>query len=156
MYLTTPYVLNMSGNPLLNFYTENHPAWNFSALDLYLTETNVSFLTSEEFKIYPNLHRLVIKRSPVSSLPSLAFSFLVNLLSLDLSENDIENLKHDSFAGLLQLKSLNLSHNRIKSLTSFHTHLSGLQVSYITKYLYIHIHMYFHLFPFLPIWRGYT
>ena len=131
MYLTTPYVLNMSGNPLLNFYTENHPSWNFSVMDLTLSDTNVSFLTSEEFKVYPKLHRLVIKRNPLINLPSHAFSSLVNLNLLDLSENDIENLKHDSFTGLLQLKSLNLSHNRIKSLTSFHTHLSGLQVSYI-------------------------
>jgi Leucine-rich repeat (LRR) protein len=95
-FVVSSFVLNMSGNPLLNFYTENHPSKNFSVMDLYLCETNVSFLTSEEFKIYPRLHRLVIKKNPISLLPPSAFSELQNLNLLDLSENAIEDLKHDS------------------------------------------------------------
>ena len=135
-YVENPYVLNMSGNPLLNFYTENHPSFNFSVMDLYLTETNVSFLTSEEFKIYPKLHRLVIRGNPLSSIPSSAFVALGHLNLLDLSENQIEDFKDDSFAGLIQLKSLNLSHNRIKSLSIFHGDMAGLQVrrKKITKF----------------------
>ncbi|XP_035710126.1 protein artichoke [Folsomia candida] len=126
-FVTSAFVLNMSGNPLINFYTENHPSRNFSVMDLYLCETNVSFLTSEEFKIYPRLHRLVIKRNPLTLLPPAGFSSLQNLNLLDLSENAIEDLKHDSFIGLVTLKSLNLSHNSIKTLQPFHPHLAGLQ-----------------------------
>jgi len=122
------FVLNMSGNPLINFYTEDHHNTNFSVMDLYLCDTNVSYLTSEEFKIYPRLHRLVIKRNPLSILPPAAFSNLANLNLLDLSENAIEEVTFDSFTGLLQLKSLNLSHNRIKDVQPFHTNLGGLQV----------------------------
>lgn len=127
-FITSPFLLNMSGNPLINFYTENHPSKNFSVMDLYLSDTNVSFLTSEQFKIYPKLHRLVVKRNPISILSPNAFASLSHLNLLDLSENDIEDVNHDSFTGLVQLKSLNLSHNRIKTLTSFHPHLGGLQV----------------------------
>lgn len=131
-FITTPFLLNMSGNPLINFYTENHPSKNFSVMDLYLSDTNVSFLTSEQFKIYPNLHRLVMKRNPISLLPPNAFSSLSHLNLLDLSENDIEICEDNSFTGLVQLKSLNLSHNRIKTLSSFHPHLGGLQVRFLT------------------------
>lgn len=127
-FVSTSFLLNMSGNPLLNFYTENHPSLNYSVMDLYLCDTNVSFLTSEEFKIYPRLHRLVIKRNPLSLLPPGAFSSLQNLNLLDLSENGIEDLNHDSFIGLVTLKSLNLSNNLIKNLEPFHPHLAGLQV----------------------------
>ncbi len=130
-FITTPFLLNMSGNPLINFYTENHPSKNFSVMDLYLSDTNVSFLTSEQFKIYPNLHRLVMKRNPISLLPPNAFSSLSHLNLLDLSENDIEICEDNSFTGLVQLKSLNLSHNRIKTLSSFHPHLAGLQVRFL-------------------------
>jgi Leucine-rich repeat (LRR) protein len=122
------FVLNMSGNPLMNFYTEDHHMTNFSVMDLYLCDTNVSYLTSEEFKIYPRLHRLVIKRNPLSILPPAAFSSLEKLNLLDLSENEIEEVKVDSFEGLMQLKSLNLSRNRIKSVELFHHNLGGLQV----------------------------
>lgn len=141
-FITTPFLLNMSANPLINFYTENHPSKNFSVMDLYLSETNVSFITSEQFKIYPKLHRLVVKRNPISILPPNGFASLTNLNLLDLSENDIEDIKHDSFSGLTQLKSLNLSHNRIKTLSDFHPHLGGLQVTRIylhfsTMYIYL-------------------
>jgi Leucine-rich repeat (LRR) protein len=122
------FVLNMSGNPLMNFYTEDHHQTNFSVMDLYLCDTNVGYLMSEEFKVYPRLHRLVIKRNPLSVLPPAAFSSLEHLSLLDLSENAIEEVKVESFVGLMQLKSLNLSRNMIKIVETFHSSLSGLQV----------------------------
>jgi len=127
-FVSSSFVLNMSGNPLISFYTENHPQRNISVMDLYLSDTPVTYLMDGEFKIYPKLRRLVIKRSPMRSIPPKTFSILDHLNLLDLSENDIDDVQLDSFMGLVQLKSLNLSHNRIKSLTSFHPHLAGLQV----------------------------
>lgn len=125
-YLSSSFVLNMSGNPLTSFSSEN--PHNFSVMDLYLSDTNVSFLRAEEFGSYPNLHRLVIKRNPLTSLPPSAFSLLPNLHLLDLSENGVEEIKRDAFIGLVTLKSLNLSHNSIKTLDQFHSDLVGLQV----------------------------
>ncbi len=139
LYLTSTFVLNMSGNPLVNFYTENHSSQNFSVMDLYLCDTNVSFLTSEEFKIYPALHRLVIKRNPLTLLPPDAFSSLRNLQQLDLSENAIESLQFDFGIGLLSLKSLNISHNSIKMMQPFHSDLVGLQVRTIIMKYSIHV-----------------
>lgn len=95
---------------------------------MYISQTNLTILTSQEFEPFPALQHLFLVQNRISRISPGAFNHLQNLLTLDLSINELELLPKERLQGLKSLRSLNVSHNSLRSLEEFTSELIYLQV----------------------------
>lgn len=96
--------------------------------EMYISQTNLTILTSQEFEPFPALQHLYLVQNRISRISPGAFNNLQHLLTLDVSINELELLPKERLQGLKSLRSLNVSHNSLRGLEEFNNELIYLQV----------------------------
>uniref|UniRef100_A0A1B0D2X1 Uncharacterized protein n=1 Tax=Phlebotomus papatasi TaxID=29031 RepID=A0A1B0D2X1_PHLPP len=119
--------LNLTGNPLTEFYYGNDNQRFPHLKEIHITRTNISIVTSRDFVVFPALQHCYLVQNRIGRISPGAFSTLSQLLTLDLSLNELTILPRERLQGLKHLRMLNLSHNSLKELEEFTDDLGHLQ-----------------------------
>ncbi|CAM1324330.1 Uncharacterised protein g8646 [Pycnogonum litorale] len=131
--LTSLEYLNIADNPIVRLREDLNADVKLSSMnELLLFNTNLSILTSHDFKNFPKITKLKLSHNSVSRVSPGAFNSLRVLQALDLADNKLDILPSERLSGLSNLVSLNLSMNNLQRLTRFdetHRQLVRLDVS---------------------------
>lgn len=119
-------VLNL-GNPFTKIHLSADEHYSFLR-EIYISQTNLTILTSKDFEPFPALQHLYLVQNRISRISPGAFNNLQNLLTLDLSVNELELLPKERLQGLKSLRCLNISHNSLRSFEEFTSELGLLKV----------------------------
>ncbi|XP_061393291.1 chaoptin-like, partial [Musca vetustissima] len=139
--------LNLTGNPINTIYTVIEERYPYLK-ELYICQTNLSILTSYDFKAFKALQHLHLVNNRITRISPGAFTNLTNLLTLDISINELELLPIERLKGLNNLRVLNISHNILRELDEFSSDLVQLQVcdlsfnqlDRISRFTFTHLH----------------
>ncbi|XP_073832961.1 uncharacterized protein [Musca autumnalis] len=139
--------LNLTGNPINTIYTVIEERYPYLK-ELYICQTNLSILTSYDFKAFKALQHLHLVNNRITRISPGAFTNLTNLLTLDISINELELLPIERLKGLNNLRVLNISHNILRELDEFSSDLLQLQVcdlsfnqlDRISRFTFTHLH----------------
>ncbi|XP_013109794.2 uncharacterized protein LOC106088689 [Stomoxys calcitrans] len=139
--------LNLTGNPINTIYTVIEERYPYLK-ELYICQTNLSILTSYDFKAFKALQHLHLVNNRITRISPGAFTNLTNLLTLDISINELELLPIERLKGLSNLRVLNISHNILRELDEFSSDLIQLQVcdlsfnqlDRVSRFTFTHLH----------------
>ncbi|XP_075158088.1 uncharacterized protein LOC142231362 [Haematobia irritans] len=139
--------LNLTGNPINTIYTVIEERYPYLK-ELYICQTNLSILTSYDFKAFKALQHLHLVNNRITRISPGAFTNLTNLLTLDISVNELELLPIERLKGLNNLRVLNISHNVLRELDEFSSDLIQLQVcdlsfnqlDRVSRFTFTHLH----------------
>ncbi|XP_057330247.1 protein artichoke-like [Microplitis mediator] len=120
--------LNLTRNPLLRIHELPADAIYPQLQEIYITGTNLSIVTSQDFEAFPALMHLFLGKNCIQRVSPGAFRALPNLLTLHLGANNLELLPKERLQGMEYLRILNLTRNRLKELEEFPADLKMLQV----------------------------
>ncbi|XP_045466451.1 leucine-rich repeats and immunoglobulin-like domains protein 1 isoform X1 [Harmonia axyridis] len=84
--------------------------------ELHLDHNNISEITEDAFKYFPNLEKLILDNNRIVKLQTGVFSHLERLETLDVSHNLITSLDGTLYLKKKKLAVLNLNNNLIETL----------------------------------------
>lgn len=139
-------ILTLNKNPIVKIKEDKTSSYGMESLEsLYITDANLSIITSYDFIGFPNLKTLSLRNNRIENVLPSALRPLPMLCELDLSTNRIDTFPEERFTGLVWLQTLNLSQNNLLELPHFPPDLQSLQTLDLSFNRLTRVHSFGHL-----------